>query len=282
MSSIEQGCQSKNLAVIGAGTMATAIVSGLINDGWETQRIWLTTKNPEHSAALAEKLGTHSSDNVTAVKNASIILVAVKPAQVSAVLDEIADALRPGSVVISVAVGVPISTLEAHAGPHVSVIRALPNTPAQQGCGMTVLAAGTDPSGLDTAQSIFNAVGSSVVVDESVINAAGAVSGSGPAFIFAVAEAMIDAAVGLGIPRHLATTLTTQTLYGSAVMAKSGHPAQLREAVTSPGGTTAAGLRQLDRGRLRTTIADAIEASTAKSDHFTRLFTSNPDENRAD
>ena len=193
----------------------------------------------------------------------------VKPYDVPDVLEGISDALEPGALVISLAAGVEIAVLEAHLPAATPVVRVMPNTPASVGEGMSALAAGTHAvqTHLERASELLGAVGRVVVVPEKHLDAVTAVSGSGPAYVMYVAEAMIDAGVLLGLPRDIATTLVTQTLYGSAKLLRDSgtHPTVLRENVTSPGGTTAAALRTLDDFRVKAAFLAALEAARDRS-----------------
>lgn len=211
-------------------------------------------------------------DNLTAVRKADVVVVAVKPQDVTTVLGEVADVLQPGKVVISLAAGVSLSVLEGHAPDGVAVVRVMPNTPALVGQGMSVLSPGSacTEAQLAQAEELLSACGRVVTLPEAQMDAVTAISGSGPAYVFLVAEAMIESGVRLGLPRDVATELSVQTLLGASTMLSDTgtHPTLLREQVTSPGGTTAAALAQFEDHRLR---AAFIAATTAARDRSIEL-----------
>src|SRR5690606_17391587 len=190
-----------------------------------------------------------------AVKLADTVLIVVKPQDIAALLDEIAQAVRPGQLIVSLAAGVTTSFIEARLPQRTAVVRAMPNTPALVGAGIAAISAGAhcDDAQLREAQRLLAATGQVIVVPEQQQDAVTAISGSGPAYVFYVVEAMIEAGVHVGLPRSTATELVVQTLAGSATLLRETgeHPTILRERVTSPGGTTAAALRALDQGQVR-------------------------------
>lgn len=258
------------VALLGVGMMGENLLAGLLAGGLSADAIVGTDLRPERQQQIAEAYGVKVvADNIEAVTGAETVVVIVKPYDVAQVLDGICDALDPGTLVVSLAAGVEIAVLEAHLPKGTPVVRVMPNTPAAVGEGMSALAAGTHAvqEHLERAGELLGAVGRVVVVGEKHLDAVTAVSGSGPAYVMYVAEAMIDAGVLLGLPRDIATTLVTQTLYGSAKLLRDSgtHPTVLRENVTSPGGTTAAALRTLDEHGVKAAFLAALEAAHDRS-----------------
>lgn len=259
-------------AMLGAGAMGESVLAGLIRSGRPLDSILVGEKREARAEELRQTHGVEVIDNHTAVSRADVVVVAVKPQDVTTLLDGLADVLRPGQVVISLAAGLTLATLEDHVPDGVAVVRVMPNTPALVGQGMSVLSRGsacTDAQ-LAEAEELLRACGRVVTLPEAQMDAVTAISGSGSAYVFLVAEAMIESGVRLGLPRDVATELTVQTLLGaSTMMDETGkHPALLREQVTSPGGTTAAAIAQLEDNRLRAAFA---AATTAAHDHSVRL-----------
>ncbi|GGD20336.1 pyrroline-5-carboxylate reductase [Nocardioides daphniae] len=256
-------------AILGAGAMGESVLAGLIRAGRPLDSLLVGEKREARARELTEKHGIAVVDNVTAAQQADTLVVAVKPQVVAAVLTEVADSLRPGQIVISLAAGVTIATLEGLVPAGVVVIRVMPNTPALVGAGMSVMSPGsaaTDDA-LAEAESLLSACGRVLTLPEKQIDAVTAISGSGPAYVFLVAEALIESGVHLGLPRDVATELAVQTLLGSATMlSETGtHPTLLREQVTSPGGTTAAALGQLEQHGLRAAFVAATAAARDRS-----------------
>lgn len=259
-----------SIAVLGCGTMAGSIVSGLLRSGFPADDVVATARSAAHRERIAADFGVSTTeDNRAAAAWADIVLIGVKPYAAAKMLAGVADVLKPGAVVVSIAAGVTISTLqEALGGCDHPVIRVMPNTPVKVGRGTFILSPAPGAlAAAGTVRVLLEPLGTVVEVPESLHDAATAVSGSGPAYIFLVAEAMIDAGVAMGIPRPQATELTIATIGGSAeLMAASGeHPAVLRGAVTSPGGATAAALDQLESHGVRTAFARALEACRDKA-----------------
>ena len=258
------------IALLGVGMMGENLLAGLLASGIAADQLVGTDLRPQRQREIAEKYGvTVVADNAEAVAGADTVVVIVKPYDVAAALDSISAALAPGALVISLAAGVEIAVLEAHVPAGTPVVRVMPNTPASVGEGMSAIAGGTFATAehLTRTSDLLGAVGRVVTVAEKHLDAVTAVSGSGPAYVMYVAEAMIDAGVLLGLPRDIATTLATQTLYGSAKLLRDSgtHPALLRENVTSPGGTTAAALRTLDDFRVKAAFIAAMEACRDRS-----------------
>ncbi|MBI4900621.1 MAG: pyrroline-5-carboxylate reductase [Actinobacteria bacterium] len=257
-------------ALLGVGMMGENLLAGLLASGFAPQDVVGTDLRPQRQREIADTYGVRVvGDNVEAVSGADTVVVVVKPYDVAAVLDGISGALSPDALVVSLAAGVELAVLEAHLPAGQPVVRVMPNTPASVGEGMSAIAAGSSASEdhLARVADLLGAVGRVVTVPERHLDAVTAVSGSGPAYVMYVAEAMIDAGVLLGLPRDIATTLTAQTLYGSAKLLRDSgtHPAVLRENVTSPGGTTAAALRTLDDRGVKAAFVAALEACRDRS-----------------
>lgn len=260
------------IAVIGAGVMGEALISGLLKQELVApEQIHATEPRAERRSELqAHFPGLRASeDNIAAVRWAQVVLFAVKPQTLPKVLPELRGALGTGDLVISIVAGASIHTL-AEGLEHPAVIRSMPNTPAQIGEGMTVWAASPAVSEQQRgwAKTILGAAGKELMVeDESYLDMSTALNGTGPAYIFMMLEAMVDAGVHMGLPRYMAEELVQQTMLGSVRYAieTGAHAAQLRNAVTSPGGTTAAAMYELEKGGLRTVLTDAIWAAYRRS-----------------
>lgn len=262
------------VALLGAGRIGEALVGGLVAAGHRPGDLLLVERDAARARALGERHGATVASATDAARAADVLVVAVKPGDVSAALGEVHDVLagrapdgdRP--LVVSLAAGLPTRALEAWLPGGTAVVRVMPNTPMLVGRAMCVLSAGThaDDAALAVAETLLGTVGRTVRVPEAQQDAATALSGSGPAYVFLLAEAMIDAGVALGLPRPVATELVAATVDGAGglLLDSAGdapaHPTLLREAVTSPGGTTAAALRVLEEGGLRAATARAVEA----------------------
>lgn len=257
-------------AVLGTGVMGETILGGLVRAGWDPASIVAVDRREKRRAQIAESYGVPTAETpAQAVAGADTVLVIVKPQDVPDLLPQIAEALRPGAVVVSLCAGVTTAQLEDALPADTPVVRVMPNTPAQVGEGMAAISAGrfaTDEH-VRRVHEIMEAVGSAVVVPERYQDAVTAISGSGPAYLFFVVEAMIDAGVLLGLPRDVSTQLVAQTMYGSAklLVESAEHPTVLRERVTSPGGTTAAALRELEDNRVKAAFISAMEAARDRS-----------------
>ena len=255
------------LQVIGGGKMGEALLAGLLASGWATvDGVRVVERLPDRAAVLRDRFpGLDVGD---AVGDAAGHVVAVKPGDVEEACRGLA-AAGTSSRVLSIAAGVTLARLEAALAPGTPVVRAMPNTPALVGAGAAAIAGGADAGAadLDWAGEVLGAVGMVVRVDEHLLDAVTGLSGSGPAYVFLVAEALIDAGVLVGLPRPTAVALSTQTLLGAArLLAESPEgPEALRAAVTSPGGTTAAGLRALESAGVRAAFLDAVVAATERS-----------------
>jgi pyrroline-5-carboxylate reductase len=250
--------------------MGAALVGGLLDGGWDADELSIAEIDGERRLSLEQQFPKIRivPSAAWAVADADVVVVAVKPGDVAATLETALPALGSDTLVVSIAAGVTIGTLEALV-PERPVVRAMPNTPALVGAGASAIAGGTraGTEHLDLAERLLGAVGIVVRVAEPALDAVTGLSGSGPAYVFLVAEAMIEAGVLVGLTRDVATTLVTQTLLGSATLLARDDdgPEALRAAVTSPGGTTAAGLRELEAHGLRAAILDAVSAATTRS-----------------
>lgn len=259
---------SGTTGIIGAGVMGETILSGLLRAGRPAESLLVGERRPERAAELAEKHGVRVVSNAEAATAETVMLV-VKPQDMGAVLDGICPTLRAGQLVVSLAAGITIDFIEAKVPAGVGVVRVMPNTPALVDQGMAAVSPGSTVTAeqLAEAESLLASVGKVVQVPEYQQDAVTAVSGSGPAYVFYVVESMIEAGVHLGLPRTVATELTIQTLVGSAAMLRETgtHPTVLREQVTSPAGTTAAALRELDGHKVRAAFVAAMEAARDRS-----------------
>jgi pyrroline-5-carboxylate reductase len=256
------------VAIIGAGVMGETLLSGLIRGGRDVADLLVGEKRPERAAELRERYGVEVVANTEAAAADTVVLV-VKPQDMADVLTEIAPHLRPGQLLVSLAAGIPTRAIEKHIPDGVAVVRVMPNTPALVDEGMAAISAGShcDDEHLAIAEDLLAATGRVVRVPEKQQDAVTAISGSGPAYLFFVVEAMIEAGVHLGLPRTTATELVVQTVVGSAkLLRETGtHPTVLREQVTSPGGTTAAAIRQLEDHKVRAAFITAMEAARDRS-----------------
>jgi pyrroline-5-carboxylate reductase len=257
------------IASIGAGRMASALVRGLVQSGvCAAADVAISDRSGAARDQLAHALGaTSAATNAEAVTGADIVLLCVKPGDTAAALESCASALA-GKLLLSIVTGWSIAALQKHA-PGARVIRAMPNTPAQVGAGATAYASDASATEEDLALAgrILGAVGLAVAVPEKSLDAVTGLSGSGPAYVFLAMEALSDGGVAAGLPRALATQLAIQTVLGAARLAAETdeHPALLREAVTSPGGTTAAGLGVLEASATRAAFANAVKAAAARA-----------------
>lgn len=257
------------LAILGAGVMGETLLSGLLRSGWTTDQIVATDSRPERRIELVARYGITMAENDTAASEADTVILVVKPQDMAVLLDQIHDSLKPDTLVVSLAAGVDTASMEARLPDGTAVVRVMPNTPAQVDEGMAAISGGTHAAAehLDRVTAILSATGRVVTVPERYQDAVTAISGSGPAYLFFVVEAMIEAGVHLGLPRDIATQLVVQTMLGSAkLLRETGeHPTVLRERVTSPGGTTAAAVRQLEDHKVRAAFLGAMEAARDRS-----------------
>lgn len=263
------------LGVIGAGVMGRTLIRGLVSSGLiPRERIWAGDKNGAACEAVREELGIPvESDYLARVPTAGLVLLCVKPNDAPVVLSTLRDAgLRRDALLISILAGVSTDRLETLLGTGNPVVRAMPNTPSIVGAGMTAVCRGRHASAadLDRARRIFEAVGQCVALDEVHFNAVTALSGSGPGYQFLIMEALADAGVRVGLPRHVALTLVAQTALGAArmVLETGRHPASLRDDVTTPAGCTIGGLLMLEDGRIRSVLARAVEEAARIAAHL--------------
>lgn len=283
------------IAIIGGGSMGEALLSGLLRAGRQVKDLVVAEKMPERARYLSETYSVQVASVLNATEHATYVVVAVKPSDVESVIDDIAEAAAKAEndsaeqVFVTIAAGVSSAYFENKLPAGSAVIRVMPNAPMLVGAGVSVLAPGRFATGeqLDAVATLFEAVGGVLTVTEPHMDTVTAVSGSGPAYFFLMVEALVDAGVAAGLTRTVATELAAQTMAGSAAMllerldagrqraadAATGagvdtSPAQLRATVTSPGGTTAAGLRELERGGLRSAVAAAVEAAKTRSEQL--------------
>ena len=263
--------QNLKIAFLGAGNMAEALVAGIIKGKLSEPAFLLATDiSPTRLELLKDRYQIQVGvQNLAAVLWADVIILCVKPQVVNEVLTEIQSSLSEKQLFISVAAGVPIKGLQEKIGQTIPLVRAMPNTPAVIQEGVTALAGcnGLPIDQLKVAQGLFESVGKVVVVAESLMDAVTGLSGSGPAYVYLAIEALIDGGVRVGLPRNIAHILAVQTVLGAAKMVRETgeHPALLKDRVTSPGGTTIAGLQRLEEGGLRATLIEAVEAATHRS-----------------
>ena len=259
----------KKLAIVGAGMMGEALARGLFASGWSVDDLVLVDIRSERLDEIGDALKVEtSSDSAQACGNASGVLLAVKPQDAATALETISSSIGADGLV-SIVAGLTTSSIEEHLGHGSSVVRAMPNTPARVGKGVTALATGSHATKAtrNLAETVFSAVGPVVWLDEDQLDAVTALSGSGPAYVFYLAEAMVDAATALGLERDVAATLAFATIEGAgAMLQQTGElPATLRQQVTSPGGTTAAAIEVLESRKARDLIADALRAARDRS-----------------
>jgi len=256
-------------AILGAGVMGETLLSGLVRAGRRVDHLLVGEKRPERARELEERYGVAVIGNREAAEKADTIALVVKPQDMGDVLDDIATVLRPGQLLVSLAAGITTAFIEARVPEGVAVVRVMPNTPALVDEGMAAISPGSHCSEehLAEAEALMASVGKVLRIPERQQDAVTAISGSGPAYIFFVVESMIEAGVHLGLPRSTATEMVVQTLVGSAkLLRETGeHPTVLRERVTSPGGTTAAAVRELENHRVRAAFITAMEAARDRS-----------------
>ncbi len=260
----------KTIGFIGAGNMAEAMIRGLLRGGdFAASQITASGPREERMQELRQMYGIKATTDNHAPARAQIVVLSVKPQILSRVLDEVANSINAEALVISIAAGVPVEAIQARLAKGTRVVRAMPNTPALVDAGATAIARGEHArdSDLDDAKRIFDAVGITVVLDESQLDAVTGLSGSGPAYVFLILEALSDAGVKVGLSRRTAQLLAAQTLLGSAklLLETNEHPGRLKDMVTSPGGTAITGLHTLEHGGVRTTLMNAVEAATRRS-----------------
>jgi pyrroline-5-carboxylate reductase len=259
------------VAVLGAGKMGGILLQAFLKENlFAAEKIHATVTHAERALALSTQWGVDvSTDNVEAVRQADLVLIGVKPFQVAGLVEEIKPALTPEKTIVSFAASVKTKSIEETAGLEIGVIRAMPNTPSALGAGVAALCRGryvTDAQ-MELAQRIFQTVGRTVVVDEKHMDAVTGLSGSGPAYLYIIIEALAEAGVKVGLPRDIATQLAAQTAYGAAkmVLETGYHPALLKDAVTTPAGCTIDGILELEEGGLRVTLIKAVMRATERA-----------------
>jgi pyrroline-5-carboxylate reductase len=258
----------KRIAILGTGRIGEALLAGLLSSGWTD--IVATSRSEARVAELRERYGVEATtSNADAVAGAAVVVVAVKPQDIDALLASIRDAVTPQQTVLTVAAAIPTAYIEERLPDGVPVVRAMPNAPSTVHEGMAGLAAGahaTDEQ-LAVAEDVLTHLGRVVRVPESAMDAVTALSGSGPAYFALLAEAMIEAGILLGVSREISTTLVVQTMLGTAKQLRDEgmHPVELREAVTSPGGTTIAAIRELEQAGVRAAFLNAIQAAMTRA-----------------
>jgi pyrroline-5-carboxylate reductase len=262
---------AKKIAVIGAGNMGAALLRGILASGWgEKAKLVASHPKQQKASALAKELDIKiTGKNQDAAMGADIVILAVKPQLLEAVLEEIKPALRKDQLLVSIAAGFPTSRIEGIVGRSIAVVRAMPNVAAIVGASATALCGGkhAKPAQVAEARKIFESIGLVVELAEYQMDAVTGLSGTGPMYIFQIIEGLSDAGVRVGLSRDVASALTIQTVIGAAKMAETlkVHPAVLKDLVTSPGGTAIAALHSLERNGLRAVLMDAVEAATQRS-----------------
>lgn len=259
------------VAVLGAGKMGGILLQGFLkNNLFAPEQIVATVQHSERALALSAQFGVEvSTDNLAAATWADVILIGVKPIQVPALIEQIKPGLTAAKMIVSFAASVTTPSIEQAAGCELAVVRAMPNTPAMIGAGVTALCPGHFVSAehMAIAQRIFSTVGRTVAVDEKHMDAVTGLSGSGPAFLYIIIEALAEAGVNVGLPRDVATLLAAQTTLGSArmVLETGYHPALLKDQVTTPAGCTVDGILELEEGGLRVTLIKAVKRATIRA-----------------
>ncbi len=263
--------QTRSIAVLGAGKMGGILLQAFLKQGFfPPERIRATVAHPERALALSAQWGVEvGTDNRAAAEGADILLLAVKPFQVAALLEQIRPALHPAQLLVSVAASVTTAAIEQAAGSELAVVRAMPNTPSTLGAGVAGLCRGryVEDAQMALAAELFQTVGRTVVVDEKHMDAVTGLSASGPAFIYIILESLAEAGVKVGLPRETATLLAAQTTFGAAkmVLDTGYHPALLKDAVTTPAGCTIDGILELEEGGLRVTLIKAVMRATERA-----------------
>jgi len=261
----------RRIAVLGAGKIGEALIGGLLSSGWrDSGDIVASSRREERVTQLAERHGIDATlSNADAAADAALVVIAVKPQDIEGLLGEIGHLITAEQTVLSVAAAIPTATIERHLAPGVPVCRAMPNTPSVVHEGVAGLCAGAhaDDAHVTLAEEALAHLGAVVRVPEKLMDAVTAVSGSGPAYFALLAEAMIEAGILLGLSREVSTQLVVQTMLGTAHQLRDErmHPVELREMVTSPGGTTIRAIRELERAGVRAAFLNAIQAAMERS-----------------
>jgi pyrroline-5-carboxylate reductase len=279
----------KVVGIIGAGNMGEVLIRGLIQSGKVTEaEIIASDVSQDRLNHVSKTYGIRTTgSNVEVVENASIIVIAVKPQNIDDLLDELSHSSHEGHLFISIAAGITTDKLAAKMHHKSGIIRVMPNAPASVLAGIAALCPGgnVSPADLQRAVSIFECVGRTVVIkNEALMDVVTGLSGSGPAFVFLMIESLSDAGVQLGISRKESSILAAQTVYGAAKMLlETGrHPSELKDIVATPGGTTFAGLKMLEKGNFRSTVMDAVEAATIRSRELGALLNHHRKRDKAD
>jgi pyrroline-5-carboxylate reductase len=266
----------RKIAILGAGQIGEALLSGLLSSGWrKPDELSASTRREERAGELRERHGVAVTlSNADAVRGAGLIVIAVKPQDIEALLGEVGPLIQPEQTVLTVAAAIPTSAIERQLGDAVPVVRAMPNTPSVVHEGMAAICAGSHAGEehLTLAEEALRHLGAVVRVSEPYMDAVTAVSGSGPAYFALLAEAMIEAGILLGLSREVSTQLVVQTMLGTAKQLRDlkMHPVELREMVTSPGGTTIAAIRELEQAGVRAAFLNAIQAAMDRSRELAR------------
>ena len=260
----------QRVAVLGLGKIGTILLRGLLKAGLPPGNAGATVRHAERARALSGQLTVAvGTDNRAVARAADTVVLAVKPQNVSELVEEIRGDITPAKLVVSVAASVPTSYIEGRLEKGVPVVRAMPNTPCQVGAGMTGLCKGSHATAahLDAARRLFDTVGRTVLVDEKHMDAVTGLSASGPAFVYIILESLAEAGVKVGLPRDVANLLAAQTLFGAAKVAldTGDHPALLKDAVTTPAGCTIDGILELEDGKLRVTLIKAVVKATQRA-----------------
>ena len=262
---------ARKVAILGGGKIGESLLAGLLSSGWrEPRHVVVTGRREERVQELAERYGVRGTlSNAEAVAGAALVVIAVKPQDFDGLLGEIGGLLTPEQTVLSVAAAIPTSQIEARVAPGVPIVRAMPNAPALVHEGMAGVCAGAHAGEehLALAEEVLTHLGAVARVPERYMDAVTAVSGSGPAYFALLAEAMIEAGILLGLSRETSTQLVVQTMLGTARLLRDEkiHPVELREAVTSPGGTTIQAIRELEQAGVRAAFLNAIQAAMERS-----------------
>ncbi len=268
---LDQDLSQVRVAVLGAGKMGGILLQAFLKQQiLQPDQLLATVAHADRAAALSAQWGVEvSTDNLAVARQADVILLGVKPLQVSSLIEQIRPALDPGKLLISFAASVKTGAIEEASGIEIPVIRAMPNTPSMLGAGISALCRGryvTEPQ-MAFATRIFETIGRTVIVDEKHMDAVTGLSASGPAYIYIILESLAEAGVKVGLPRDIATLLAAQTTYGAArmVLETGYHPALLKDAVTTPAGCTIDGILELEEGGLRVTLIKAVMRATQRA-----------------
>jgi pyrroline-5-carboxylate reductase len=262
---------SRRIAILGAGRIGEALISGLLSSGWRApSELVASCRRPERAAELEEQYGIPATlVNAEAVSGSALVVLAVKPQDVDALLEDVGGLIEPEQTVLSILAAIPTAFIEARIAPGVPVVRAMPNTPSTVHEGIAGICTGAhaDDEHLAQAEEVLSHLGAVVRVPERSMDAVTAVSGSGPAYFALLCEAMIEAGILLGLSREISTQLVIQTMLGTAKQLRDErmHPVELREMVTSPGGTTISAIRELERAGVRAAFLNAIQAAMDRS-----------------